>query len=140
MGQRRNGSGGGGDAVDESAITVAEELMPVAKTELPRVAHEYFHLEKDRRILTRIIEFMRPLYEQARMDEQRSIQAVQVVDPAVPPVRKAFPRRSIICIVATLSAFMLAIAFVLAQAWWRRNHAYLAHRLDKAATQEKVST
>jgi len=58
---------------------------------------------------------------------------VQVVDEAVPPVIKYGPRRSIICIAAVLSAFILAVLFVLVYTWWRRNYAYYAHRLREAA-------
>ena len=47
-------------------------------------------------------------------------------------VRQAAPKRSIICIVATLSAFLLAALFALVMTWWRRNHASFAHRLQRA--------
>lgn len=116
----------------QAALEGEEALLPIAQSQLPAATREYVDLEKERRILTRIIEFMRPLYEQARMDEQRQAQTVQVVDYAVPPVDKAKPKRSIICITATVSAFLLAIFFVLAYTWFERNHSTIARRLEEA--------
>lgn len=122
----------------QAAIAGEEELLPIPKSEMPTAARQYFDLEKERLILTRILEFMRPLYEQARMDEQRQVQAVQVLDPAVPPVEKAKPRRSIICILATLSAFLMAVTFVLLYSWWQRNSRQVAERLEQSATEMKL--
>jgi hypothetical protein len=61
------------------------------------------------------------------------VEAVQVVDAAVPPDKKAKPRRSIICITMTISAFVLAILFVLVYDWWQRKHGYFARRLRASA-------
>lgn len=74
---------------------------------------------------TRILEVLAPLYEQARFEEERRVEAVQVVDPAVPPVRKAKPRRSLIVLGITLAAFALSVLFVLAHGWWQEQRELL---------------
>lgn len=115
------------------ALAGQERLMPVAQDSMPMVARQFFELEKERLILSKLIQFTRPMLEEARFNEQRELEAVQVVDAAVPPERKAGPKRSIICIAATLSAFILAVLYVLLMDWWRRNHSYYAYRLKAAA-------
>lgn len=115
------------------ALEGSEEVLPVAQDSVPGVVRQYAALELEQLIQTSILEVIGPMYEQARLDEEREVEAVQVVDYAVPPKRKAKPKRSVIVIAATLSAFLLSVLFVLLYTWWQRNHAYLAHRLHEAA-------
>ncbi|QXD15880.1 lipopolysaccharide biosynthesis protein [Rhodocaloribacter litoris] len=115
------------------ALAGREQVLPVSQEEAPQMIRQYANLEMERIIQERILELVAPLLEQARFEEQQRVEAVQVVDPAVPPERKAKPKRSIICIAATLSAFILAVVFVLVYTWWQRNHAYFARRLRDAA-------
>ncbi|GIV57340.1 MAG: polysaccharide chain length determinant protein [Rhodothermaceae bacterium] len=118
----------------QDALAGREQVLPVPRGEAPRMARRYAELEMERIIQERILELVAPLLEQARFEEQRQVEAVQVVDPAVPPERKAKPKRSILCIAATLSAFILAVVFVLVYTWWQRRHPYFAQRLREAAT------
>jgi capsule polysaccharide export protein KpsE/RkpR len=117
----------------QQALGGAESLMPVSKDNLPAVSLEYIDLERERLIQAKLLEYIRPVLEEARFDEERQVEAVQVVDQAVPPTLKYAPKRSIICIAAVLSAFILSVLFVLVYTWWRRNYAYYAHRLREAA-------
>ena len=116
----------------QQALAGSEEVLPVAQDSVPGVARQYAALELEREVQTRILEVIGPMYEQARFDEEREIEAVQVVDHAVPPTLKAKPKRSVIVIAATLSAFLLAVLFVLLYTWWQRRHAYVALRFREA--------
>ena len=51
------------------------------------------------------------------MEETQHADAVQVIDEAIPPARKAKPKRSLVVIGTTASAFLLSVALVLALAW-----------------------
>ena len=106
-----------------------ESFMPVPLQRLPAVANEYASLTQELMIQQALMENARPLYEQARFDEERDRVAVQVLDEAVPPKRKARPRRSIMVIIATISAGLLASLFALAASWLKQNRAFLAARL-----------
>lgn len=118
------------------ALDGQERLLPVPQSEVPEVARQFTQLELERTIQATILEVLGPLYEQARFQEERESQAVQVVDEAIPPGRKAKPKRSVICILATLSAFFLAIGFVLIYEWWRRNHRHYLHRLQSSVLED----
>lgn len=117
----------------QNALVGQEHLMPVASSDVPVMARQYVDLERERMIQTRILEVLAPFLEQARMDELRQVEAVQVVDPAIPPVRKSYPKRMIIVVIVTMSAFLLTSLFVLALDWWRRNHALVSARIKEAA-------
>ena len=97
----------------------SEQGLPALR-ELPRVQRDYTSAMQDLVMQQAIIEAVQPLYEQAALEEQRETDAVQVLDPAVPPTRKAEPHRSLIVIAATLSAFLVAVAVVLTLAVLRR--------------------
>ncbi len=111
------------------ALDGQERLLPVPQSAVPGVARQFTQLELERTIQATILEVLGPLYEQARFQEEQERQAVQVVDEAIPPTIKAKPKRSVIVILATLSAFFLAVAFVLVYEWWRQNHTHYLHRL-----------
>lgn len=114
----------------QEALAGQEALLPVPQSNVPEVAREFVELEMARTIQASILEVLGPLYEQARFQQERDVQAVQVVDEAVPPVKKAKPRRSVICILATLSAFLLAVGFVLIYEWWRDNHEGILRKIQ----------
>ncbi len=107
-----------------------EELMPVALRNLPGVGREYAQLYQEVLIQSNIMEAIHPLLEQARFSEENEALAVQVLDPAIPPTRKAKPKRALIVIGATMSVFMLMCIFILAWGWWRSNHRWVAERLS----------
>lgn len=110
-----------------------EALMPVPIQNLPAVGANYARVYQEVMIQQTLLENARPLLEQARFDEERERTAVQVLDPAVPAVRKAKPKRSVIVILATFSVFLLSVVFVLLWAWWRENHSRIAHALRQPA-------
>ncbi len=100
---------------------------------LPRVQRQYAEVLQDLEIQRAIIETVQPLYEQAALQEQREADAVQVLDPATPPSRKAAPRRSLLVIGATLSVALLAVVLALSVAWIRQRLPAVLARLEAGA-------
>ncbi len=117
----------------QDALDGREQVLPIARKDAPVAFRHYLDFMLDKTIQEKTLEIVAPLLEQAKFEEQRQSEAVQVLDPAVPPVLKAKPKRSIICIMATLSTFIMAIVFVLLYEWWKRNYAVYARRLNEAA-------
>lgn len=110
----------------------AEAVMPVPISGLPVVGRRYAEVRQGLLIQAEILEALQPLYEQALLNEQRQADAVQVLDRAVPPVRKAEPRRSILVVASVLSAVMLAVLLLVGGAALRRWAPAAAARLDAA--------
>ena len=110
----------------------AEAVMPVAIGQLPAVGRRYAQLQQGILLQGEILKEVQPLYEQSLLTERRQADAVQVIDPAVPPLRKAEPKRSLIVVAAALSALLVAAALALALAGWRRVGPRVAARLRAA--------
>lgn len=112
----------------DEALTGRERVLPVDLERMPRVVQRYLDFEMERTIQERILTYVAPMLEQARFEEQRSVEALQAVDRATPPAKKDGPRRSVICVATTLSAFILVAVYVLLADWWERRHSYFIQR------------
>ncbi|MCS7177107.1 MAG: hypothetical protein NZ960_05765 [Candidatus Kapabacteria bacterium] len=83
----------------------------------------YAELEAYQRVRSLLL----PTLEQVRIDEQRSRPVLYVVDPAVPPQLKAYPKRALIAVGAAVGSLVLSLlALLLWQRWqeWRRQASY----------------
>ena len=68
---------------------------------------------RDYEIQTRLMEFILPIYEQAKIEEQKEIPVVLVLDKGMPAERKSAPKRAIIVLAAFLISLLLGISYVL---------------------------
>ena len=118
----------------QSVLEGQGSLMPISMDDLPELANQYAEIYQELLTQQAILEAAQPLYEQARFDEERDRIAVQVVDPAVPPLRKAKPHRSVLVIVITISAFVLSLIYVFLHYWLSRNWAHLENRLREVTS------
>jgi tyrosine-protein kinase Etk/Wzc len=86
-------------------------LIPLKKA--PKLSNRYLKIFRDLEIQYKILEFIQPLYEQARVEEIRNTPSVLVLDYAGLPERKSRPRGSIYLMVSFLlsSFFGLVIIF-----------------------------
>ena len=107
-----------------------ERVMPVAQDILPEVAHRFLELQTDARIFGTLLEFTRPVLEEARLEEERASESVQTLDHAIPSVEKARPWRAAICVISTFSGFLLSILYVLISSWWKNSQTLIAERLS----------
>ncbi len=114
------------------ALQGRERFMPIPQDNIPDVAFQFAELQVESVILTSLIEFTRPLLEEARLSEERSAKSVQVLDPAIPPTQKAKPRRAAICAVSTMSGLMISVIYVFISAWWKRNYSHIASQLTSS--------
>ena len=111
----------------------ADAVMPIAIGQIPAVGRRYAQLQQGILLQAEVLKEVQPLYEQSLLTERRRADAVQVIDPAVPPARKAEPRRSLIVVAAALSAALVAAALALALAGWRRVGPGVVARLRSAS-------
>jgi tyrosine-protein kinase Etk/Wzc len=86
-------------------------MFPFKK--VPQMAESYFRLYRQIQIQGKIMEVILPLYEKAKIDEQKSIPSVLVLDKATPPQLKYQPKRAFVILGITFPLFfvLLFIAF-----------------------------
>lgn len=88
----------------------------VPKGQVPQAGLEYVRKLRDVKYYETIFDILARQFELAKLDEAKEGALIQVVDPAVPPDKHSFPKRSLIVIGATLVGFLLGAFTVLFQA------------------------
>ncbi len=85
-------------------------LFPFKK--IPEMQEKYLDLFREVTIQSKIMEFILPLFEKAKIDEQKSIPTVIVLDKAVPPQIKYRPKKSLIVLGITFPFFLIFLFMV----------------------------
>ncbi|MFQ5687591.1 MAG: GumC family protein [Candidatus Scalindua sp.] len=67
----------------------------IAFDELPELGLQYARLFREVKLQEKLQEFLLPLYEQAKIEEAQNSATVQILDKAVPPVKRTSPKRTI---------------------------------------------
>jgi len=99
--------GSGNDDTDEFIIP---------KKKVPQAGIEYIRRIRDVKYNETIFEILARQFEIAKLDEAKQGALIQVVDPAIPPDRRSFPRRALIVIETTFVGLFIGILVSLLQA------------------------
>ena len=97
--------------LNESYADTSNKDIILNFSELPEISSEYYELVKTLEIELEIQKFILPLYEQAKMEEAKSLPLVNIVDEPYVPERKDRPRRSILVILSGISFFILTTLY-----------------------------
>jgi uncharacterized protein involved in exopolysaccharide biosynthesis len=95
-------------------------IMPKGK--LTQGGLDYVRKLRDVKYYETIFDILARQFEIAKLDEAKEGALVQVVDPAIPPDRKSFPKRAIIVLVSTVVGLFLGIVIAIVQAGWAHMH------------------
>ena len=82
--------------------------------QMPQIAIQYLRTYREVKIQEEILEIVLPMYEQAKVDEQKSIPTILIIDKAVPPELKYSPKKSVII----LGTFFLALFIFIPLVFW----------------------
>ncbi|WP_158785756.1 Wzz/FepE/Etk N-terminal domain-containing protein [Granulicella sp. L46] len=96
----------------------SEVLIP--KGLVPQAGMEYVRRLRDVKYYETIFDILARQFELAKLDEAKEGAVIQVVDPAIPPDRKSFPKRSLIVLGATVAGFFIGAFLALFQAALQR--------------------
>ena len=80
--------------------------------QMPDIAIQYLRTFREVEIQQSILEIVLPMYEQAKVEEQKSIPTVISIDEAVPPELKYSPKRSVIIVGLFFLFSFLFIPFI----------------------------
>lgn len=96
----------------------AEANLIVPRGKVPEAGLEYVRKLRDVKYYETIFEILARQYEVAKLDEARQGALIQVVDPAIPPDRRSFPKRGYIVIGSTVAGIFIGMVVVLACAMY----------------------
>ncbi len=85
-------------------------LIPLKS--LPDKGVKYLRYLRDVKIYSTMLEYIIPLYEQAKFDEQKEIPIIQIIDHAVPPEKKSYPSRVLFSLLITFSSIFIVILLI----------------------------
>ncbi|MFN3740423.1 MAG: GumC family protein [Thermodesulfovibrionales bacterium] len=84
-----------------------DPLIPTGR--LPEVGIEYIRKLRDLKFNETLYELLTKAYETARLDEARDAVVIQVIDKAIPPDKRARPKRTLMVIIATFTGFFISV-------------------------------
>jgi tyrosine-protein kinase Etk/Wzc len=102
-----------------SEDTSGNEFM-IPKGLVPKTGMEYVRKLRDVKYYETIFDILARQFEVAKLDEAKEGAVIQVVDPAIPPDRKSFPKRGLIVIAAIALGFFFGIFIALFQVGLQR--------------------
>ncbi len=88
------------------------EKVFLAFEDMPSLQIEYFRLYRELEIQNKVLEFLYPLFEQAKMEEYKNIPTLITIDEAVAPQLKYAPKKAFIIISVTLLFLFLLLPLV----------------------------
>ncbi len=108
---------------DPSVRSLALEVSEIDRklSNLPEIGVESLRRYRDVLIQQQILEFLVPMYEQAKIDEVKDLPVVLPLDKAIPPERKSSPQRSIIVLVTFVLVFLTCVGLIYALEWLSRS-------------------
>lgn len=90
----------------------SEKGLILPLKQMPQKSMEYIRYYRNVEIYNKMLEFIVPLYEQARFDEQKDTPILQIIDKAVPIKKKAYPPRTLFAIIFTFIVMLTIISFI----------------------------
>jgi uncharacterized protein involved in exopolysaccharide biosynthesis len=97
----------------------AGELI-VSKGRVPEAGMEYVRKLRDVKYNETIFDILARQFEIAKLDEAKQGALIQVVDPAIVPDKKSFPKRALITLGATVLGFFFGIFLALLSTGFQR--------------------
>ncbi|MEM4260457.1 MAG: GNVR domain-containing protein, partial [Candidatus Woesearchaeota archaeon] len=80
----------------------------------PQIAMGFLRLQREVEIQTKILTFLLPIYEQAKIEEKRETPTITILDKPVIADRKAKPKRFTMVVIWTILGFVFSVcSFVL---------------------------
>lgn len=105
----------------EASGDTPQYLLNIGK--IPKATAEFLRLEMDMQIYKTLFEYLYPQYEAARLSELRDMPTIEVLDSPRLAGRRDYPKRALICALATIIGFIFAVILALIIEIIRRNQA-----------------
>ncbi len=105
---------------DPTVRALALEVSEIDRklSNLPEIGVESLRRYRDVLIQQQILEFLVPMYEQAKIDEVKDLPVVISLDKAIPPERKSSPQRTLMVLITFVLTLFASIFLVYLLQWW----------------------
>jgi tyrosine-protein kinase Etk/Wzc len=79
---------------------------------VPELSRKFANYTREIKLLEQVSAYLRQQLEQERINEQRDLPSLQVLDNALAPTRKASPKRLVVLILGFLIGFALSLFYI----------------------------
>jgi capsule polysaccharide export protein KpsE/RkpR len=79
---------------------------------LPKTSSEFIRYYREVELNNLLMEFVVPMYEQAKIEEKKDYPILQVIDYAIPPAKKSYPPRTLFALTGSISVTLLVLIFL----------------------------
>jgi uncharacterized protein involved in exopolysaccharide biosynthesis len=93
-----------------------DKLMPNF-LKIPEIGIHFSRLERQVQYYLKIMEFLAPEYENAKIEEAKKVPTIQLLDRPVRPEKKDKPKRSIIVLASMFLSFIFSLYYI----HWKEN-------------------
>ncbi|HEX9658085.1 MAG TPA: hypothetical protein VGB89_14350 [Bacteroidota bacterium] len=97
-----------------SSFSAGRMSIFVPFSKIPDLGTEYIRRFRDVEIQYKILQFITPLYEQAKVEERRQTPSVLVLDKAYPAERKSKPKVALYALIALVASLLISFFVVFA--------------------------
>lgn len=101
-----------GNKISELKHSGSKDKLLLPYNNLSNEALEYYRLMREIEINNRMLQFFLPLYEQARLEEQKHIPLLRVIDYGIPAPKKSYPPRTIFTIIILVGIFSILMLYI----------------------------
>ncbi|MBD3224958.1 MAG: hypothetical protein GF313_09520 [Caldithrix sp.] len=98
--------------IDQLVREEESESVNIPVKKFPKLSRIYLDIYKDITIKEKLLEFLYPQYEQAKIEEKKNLANILILDYAHPAEKKSYPRRSLYII------FIAFLVFVSSSSWY----------------------
>ncbi|MCI0329531.1 MAG: hypothetical protein L0196_01055 [candidate division Zixibacteria bacterium] len=109
---------------EEALEGFLEKNRNFALSDDPELNRELTELKREAAIKSETYAALTQQYELAKIETEKEIPIVQVLDPAVPPLKKSAPQRTLIVLTTAAFAFACGLLWVFLRDWLHQNPAY----------------
>lgn len=112
------GKDNSGNITDQPAHAIGDNFY-IPFDDLPGLGMKLIRLTRETKIQEKVFELLTAQFEMAQIEEAKDVDTIQVLDVAVAPEKKYSPKRSIIVILSTIVAFLIAVCAAFAHEYWK---------------------
>ena len=94
-----------------SGDNISSSRLMLPFNQIPDLSLEYIRLYRDVTLQEKILEFILPQYEQAKIQEAKDTPSIQILDDANYPIKKHHPKRAIIVIFYSFLSIMCCMMY-----------------------------
>ena len=98
--------------IDSSESNFSNVYIPF--NDVPDIGVEYIRLFREVTLQEKLMEFLLPQYEQAKIEEARDTPTIQVLDPPSKPIKRVSPKRMMMVLTAGIISFLLSLVIIYA--------------------------